>query len=133
MRTRTTARSIAVTGVALLALTACGGGDEEGGDAGSNADSAEKQVNIYGTDPLEGDSDDDGLSDGEEIQVYGTEPDDPDTDDEGLNDGDEVHVYGTNPREPDTDFDRLSDYVEVTYGTNPNSAACQAVNTALPQ
>jgi ABC-type branched-subunit amino acid transport system substrate-binding protein len=49
MRTGTTARSIAVTGAALLALTACGGG---GGDSGgdSGADSGEKQVNIYGTD-----------------------------------------------------------------------------------
>ncbi len=49
MRTGTTARSIAVTGAALLAITACGGGsDGEGGDTG--ADSGEKQVNIYGTD-----------------------------------------------------------------------------------
>src|SRR3954468_22430600 len=49
MRTGTTARSIAVTGAALLALTACGGG---GGDSGgdSGADSGEKHVNIYGTD-----------------------------------------------------------------------------------
>src|SRR3954467_9188337 len=49
MRTGTTARSIAVTGAALLALTACGGG---GGDSSgdSGADSGEKQVNIYGTD-----------------------------------------------------------------------------------
>ena len=50
MRTRTTTRSIAVTGAALLALTACGGGDEGGSDTGGNADSGEKQVNIYGTD-----------------------------------------------------------------------------------
>ncbi|SOE02685.1 ABC transporter substrate-binding protein [Blastococcus haudaquaticus] len=49
MRTGTTARSIAVTGAALLAISACGGGSEdEGGDTG--ADSGEKQVNIYGTD-----------------------------------------------------------------------------------
>ncbi len=51
MRTRSTARGIAATGAALLALTACGGGgDEGGGDTGGNADSGEKQVNIYGTD-----------------------------------------------------------------------------------
>jgi len=49
MRTGTTARSIAVTGAALLALTACGGGSDDGGDTGSG-DSGEKQVNIYGTD-----------------------------------------------------------------------------------
>ncbi len=48
MRTRTTARSIAVVGAALLAVSACGGGDDESGSTG--ADSAEKQVNIYGTD-----------------------------------------------------------------------------------
>jgi ABC-type branched-subunit amino acid transport system substrate-binding protein len=48
MRTGTTARSIAVTGAALLALTACGGGGDEGGETGGEA--AEKQVNIYGTD-----------------------------------------------------------------------------------
>jgi hypothetical protein len=49
MRTGTTARSIAVTGAALLALTACGGG--EGGDeAAETGDSGEKQINIYGTD-----------------------------------------------------------------------------------
>jgi ABC-type branched-subunit amino acid transport system substrate-binding protein len=49
MRTGTTARGIAVTGAALLAITACGGGgDDEGGDTGT--DSGEKVVNIYGTD-----------------------------------------------------------------------------------
>ncbi len=49
MRTGTTARSIAVTGAALLAVAACGGGGDEGGDT-TGADSGEKQVNIYGTD-----------------------------------------------------------------------------------
>jgi hypothetical protein len=49
MRTRTTARSIAVTGAALLALTACGGGDG-GTDTADGGDSGEKQVNVYGTD-----------------------------------------------------------------------------------
>ncbi|TFV46877.1 ABC transporter substrate-binding protein [Blastococcus sp. TF02A_35] len=48
MRTGTTARGIAVTGAALLALTACGGGD--GGDTADGGDSGEKQVNVYGTD-----------------------------------------------------------------------------------
>ncbi len=50
MRTGTTARSIAVTGAALLALTACGGGDgDTGGDTGAEG-GGEKQVNVYGTD-----------------------------------------------------------------------------------
>ncbi|MGY1827877.1 MULTISPECIES: ABC transporter substrate-binding protein [unclassified Blastococcus] len=51
MRTGTTARSIAVTGAALLALTACGGGDEGGTSAeGGGGGEGEKQVNVYGTD-----------------------------------------------------------------------------------
>ncbi|MCF6745317.1 branched-chain amino acid ABC transporter substrate-binding protein [Blastococcus sp. KM273128] len=52
MRTGTTARSIAVTGAALLALTACGGGDEGGTSAegGGGDGGGEKQVNVYGTD-----------------------------------------------------------------------------------
>ncbi|MGX5654657.1 ABC transporter substrate-binding protein [Geodermatophilus nigrescens] len=52
MRTRTYARSIAVTSAALVALTACGGGsDDNGGGSGGDASGdAEKQVNIYGTD-----------------------------------------------------------------------------------
>ncbi|MBM7804726.1 ABC-type branched-subunit amino acid transport system substrate-binding protein [Geodermatophilus bullaregiensis] len=51
MRTRTYARSIAVTSAALVALTACGGGDEGGGESGGDASGGgEKQVNIYGTD-----------------------------------------------------------------------------------
>ncbi|XAW57644.1 ABC transporter substrate-binding protein [Blastococcus sp. HT6-4] len=54
MRTGKNARGIAVTGAALLALTACGGGDEggtpaaEGGDGGVGG--GEKLVNVYGTD-----------------------------------------------------------------------------------
>jgi ABC-type branched-subunit amino acid transport system substrate-binding protein len=50
MRTRSTARGIAVTGAALLALTACGGGGDEGGDTGGDTGSEEKLINIYGTD-----------------------------------------------------------------------------------
>jgi hypothetical protein len=50
MRTGTTARSIAVTGAALLALTACGGGDEGGTTAAEGGGDGEKQVNVYGTD-----------------------------------------------------------------------------------
>ncbi|MGY1830322.1 ABC transporter substrate-binding protein [Geodermatophilus sp. SYSU D01180] len=51
MRTRTYARSIAVTSAALVALTACGGGDDGGSGSGGDASGGgEKQVNIYGTD-----------------------------------------------------------------------------------
>jgi ABC-type branched-subunit amino acid transport system substrate-binding protein len=50
MRTGTTARAIALSGAALLALTACGGGSDDSGSSGSGDASAEKQVNIYGTD-----------------------------------------------------------------------------------
>ncbi|WP_347060392.1 ABC transporter substrate-binding protein [Blastococcus sp. HT6-30] len=54
MRTGTTARSIAVTGAALLALSACGGGDSGGdtadGGNGGGGGGGEKQVNVYGTD-----------------------------------------------------------------------------------
>jgi hypothetical protein len=51
MRTRTTARGIAATGAALLALTACGGSSDDGGDNNAgDSGSEDKQVNIYGTD-----------------------------------------------------------------------------------
>jgi Periplasmic binding protein len=51
MRTGTIARSIAASGVALLALTACGGGGDDSSDnASGSSGSGEKQVNVYGTD-----------------------------------------------------------------------------------
>jgi ABC-type branched-subunit amino acid transport system substrate-binding protein len=52
VRTGSTARGIAATGVALLALTACGGGGEETpeGDAGATSEAADTQTNIYGSD-----------------------------------------------------------------------------------
>ena len=50
MRTGTTARSIAVTGAALLVLTACGGGGDDTEASSETGESSEKQVNIYGTD-----------------------------------------------------------------------------------
>jgi hypothetical protein len=48
MRTGTFARATALSGAALLALTACGG-SSDAGDNGGDA-SSEKQVNVYGTD-----------------------------------------------------------------------------------
>ena len=56
MRTGSIARATALSGALLLALTACGGSDDEGGTASgstgaSSSDAGgEKQVNIYGTD-----------------------------------------------------------------------------------
>jgi ABC-type branched-subunit amino acid transport system substrate-binding protein len=52
MRTGNTARAVALSGAALLALTACGGGSDTEGDTGggSGEASSEKQVNVYGTD-----------------------------------------------------------------------------------
>jgi ABC-type branched-subunit amino acid transport system substrate-binding protein len=49
MRTGTFARATALSGAALLALTACGGSSDTSGDNGGGA-SSEKQVNVYGTD-----------------------------------------------------------------------------------
>jgi Periplasmic binding protein len=51
MRTGPTVRGIAVTGAALLALTACGGGggDDADTDAGASSE-GENVTNIYGTD-----------------------------------------------------------------------------------
>ena len=53
MRTGTTARSIAVTGAALLAVTACGGGDKKSSDTSAN--SGPKEIKVYGTDGNVGD------------------------------------------------------------------------------
>jgi hypothetical protein len=73
MRTRTTARGIAVAGAVLLAVTACGGGGDDGGDTG--ADSGEKQVNIYGTDGNMGNAlGEDFSENGELAGMRGTTP-----------------------------------------------------------
>ena len=57
MRTGTFARATALSGAALLALTACGGSSDDGGDSGSGSGdaSSEKLVNYYGTDGNMGD------------------------------------------------------------------------------
>ena len=49
MRTGTIARSIAVAGAALLAVSACGGGGGSS-SSGSSGSSSEKHTNVYGTD-----------------------------------------------------------------------------------
>jgi hypothetical protein len=53
MRSSKSVRTIAVSGVALLALAACGGGSDNGGSSGSG--SGKKQINVYGTDGNVGD------------------------------------------------------------------------------
>ena len=51
MRTGSTARGIAATGVALLALTACGGNsDDNSGDNAAASSEGETLTNVYGTD-----------------------------------------------------------------------------------
>jgi hypothetical protein len=50
MRTGTFARAVAVSGASLLALTACGGSSDSGGNTGGGNASSEKTVNIYGSD-----------------------------------------------------------------------------------
>ena len=73
MRTGTTARSIALTGAVLLAVTACGGDDSESGSGGG--ESAEKQVNIYGTDGNMGNAlGEDFTEDGALAGMKGTTP-----------------------------------------------------------
>ena len=52
MRTGTFARATALSGAALLALTACGGSSDDNSSSSGSSGSAssEKQVNVYGTD-----------------------------------------------------------------------------------
>jgi ABC-type branched-subunit amino acid transport system substrate-binding protein len=76
MRTGTTARSLAVTGATLLAITACGGGGEETpeGDAGATSE-ADTQTNIYGTDGNMGNAlGEDFTEDGQLAGMKGTLP-----------------------------------------------------------
>ena len=44
MRTGTFARAIAVSGAALLALTACGGSDDNSGSSGSSSGSEQREA-----------------------------------------------------------------------------------------
>ena len=55
MRNGKSARTIAVSGAALLALAACGGGGDDGGTSAEGGGSDEKQINVYGTDGNVGD------------------------------------------------------------------------------
>lgn len=73
MRTGTFARATALSGAALLALTACGGSDEEGVTA--EGASGEKQVNVYGTDGNMGNALGEDFSDeGALVGMSGTTP-----------------------------------------------------------
>ncbi|MCZ2820008.1 ABC transporter substrate-binding protein [Modestobacter sp. VKM Ac-2977] len=73
MRTGTFARATALSGAALLALTACGGSDEGGGTA--DGASGEKLVNVYGTDGNMGNALGEDFSDeGALVGMSGTTP-----------------------------------------------------------
>src|SRR3954452_16511191 len=74
MRTGSIARSIAASGVALVALTACGGGGDSGNGSGSE-NSGQKQVNLYGTDGNIGNPLGEEFSDASELTgLKGTTP-----------------------------------------------------------
>ena len=74
MRTGTFARATALSGAALLALTACGGGSDEGGST-ADGGSGEKQVNVYGTDGNMGNALGEDFSDeGALVGMSGTTP-----------------------------------------------------------
>ncbi|QLG63938.1 helix-turn-helix domain-containing protein [Halorarum salinum] len=89
--------------------------DDDGLDDG-------KEVDEYGTNPLDADTDDDGIRDSLEIDGP-TNATVPDTDDDGLEDGPEVNEHDTDPMDPDSDGDGLEDGPEVhEYGTDPNEA-----------
>src|SRR4051812_18267269 len=54
MRTGTFARATALSGAALLALTACGGSSDNNGDTASGDSGGAEQGNVYGTDGNKG-------------------------------------------------------------------------------
>ena len=79
------------------------------------------------------DTDHDGLTDWVEFsRVPPTCGYDPDSDDDGIMDGLEVLSYNTNPMNSDTDGDYLNDGLEVTYGSDPNSANMDQDNDFMP-
>jgi hypothetical protein len=89
-----------------------------------------QEVNVAHTDPLRADTDGDGLSDGDELNVHHTNPLRVDSDGDGLTDSDELNVYHTNPLAKDTDGDGFLDGMEITEGSDPNSASSAPSNIA---
>lgn len=57
------------------------------------------------------DTDQDGLSDGKEVNEFGSNPLDPDTDTDGIPDGEEVR-RGLDPNNPDQDNDGIRDGID---------------------
>lgn len=113
--------------------------------------SPNSQEFLRGTNPQVADTDNDGLKDGVETGTgtyvsttnTGTDPLNPDTDSDGLKDGVEnpnlpwlpasaATQPGTSPLNPDTDNDTFPDGIEVTYGSNPTSAASVPAAVGLP-
>ncbi|MEM7246174.1 MAG: hypothetical protein AAF533_12575 [Acidobacteriota bacterium] len=70
------------------------------------------QESRVGSLPDQADSDGDGITDGRELNTFGTDPMDLDTDDDGLGDGDEPE-RGLDPTLADTDGDGLQDGTEL--------------------
>lgn len=68
------------------------------------------------------DSDGDGIPDDRELLMYGTNPLLSDSDGDGLSDFDELFVCHTNPLLRDTDGDGMDDDEEARAGTDPNAA-----------
>jgi hypothetical protein len=86
----------------------------------ANADQLDNDSDGLG-DACDPDDDNDGLSDAEET-ILGTNPFLQDSDSDTLLDGDEVHLYFTDPLLQDSDSDGYEDNVEVSAGSDPNSA-----------
>lgn len=76
------------------------------------------------------DTDEDGITDGEEILITKTAPDSKDTDGDGINDNVECFYLLTDPlkvtEDADFDDDGMSNFSELSVGTNPYLADCDA-------
>jgi hypothetical protein len=67
------------------------------------------------------DHDDDGLKTYKELNEYGTNPINADTDEDGVNDGDEVNIYQTSPTSYTTEFIGPRDKYESTLTQYENN------------